>query len=133
MLLEDGEDNQRLLKHFLTKAGAQVSIFANGKVGIESVTTNGQLDGLLQTPFPFDLILSDMQMPELDGYSTVRLLRQKGCQLPIIALTAFAMAESSALCQEAGCDAYLSKPVKREDLINLCAHWSARRTGLVTV
>ncbi|MDX1928068.1 MAG: ATP-binding protein, partial [Pirellulaceae bacterium] len=103
MLLEDGEDNQRLLRHLLSKAGAEVTIFDNGKLGLEAVTTNGQLDGPLQTPFPFDLVLTDIQMPELDGYTTTRLLREKGCEHPIIALTAYAMEGNNAECLRAGC------------------------------
>ncbi len=124
MLLEDGEDNQRLLRHLLSKAGAEVTVFDNGKLGIEAVTTNGQLDGPLLTPFPFDLVLTDIQMPELDGYSTTQLLRRKGCVQPIIALTAFAMEGNSAECLDAGCSDYLSKPVKRESLLEMCAKWS---------
>jgi signal transduction histidine kinase/CheY-like chemotaxis protein len=124
MLLEDGEDNQRLLRHFLTKAGATVSIFANGKLGIESVTTDGQLDSPLKKTFPFDIILTDMQMPELDGYGTAQMLRQKGCNHPIIALTAFAMESNAEECIRAGCNDYLSKPVKRESLLEMCARWS---------
>ena len=123
MLLEDGEDNQRLLRHLLSKAGAEVTIFDNGKLGIESVTIDGKLDGPLVKPFPFDIILTDMQMPELDGYSTVRMLRQKGCSTPIIALTAFSMEGNADGCLRAGCNDYMSKPLKRETLLDMCAKW----------
>ena len=124
MLLEDGEDNQRLLRHLLSKAGAKVSVFSNGKLGIEAVTTNGQLDGPLQSPFPYDIVLTDIQMPELDGYSTTQLLRAKGFDHPIIALTAYAMEGNNVECLRAGCSDYLSKPVKREALLEMCAKWS---------
>lgn len=130
MLIEDGPDNQRLIKHFLTKAGAEVTVLENGKLGIEHVTTNGQLDGLLCAPFPYDLILSDMQMPELDGYATVRLLREKGCYQPIIALTAFAMQGNDRECLQAGCDDYLSKPINKVELIKRCAKWTMRCEAL---
>jgi light-regulated signal transduction histidine kinase (bacteriophytochrome)/ActR/RegA family two-component response regulator len=123
MLLEDGEDNQRLLRHLLSKAGAEVTIFANGKLGIESITTDGHLDSPLMKPFPFDIILTDMQMPELDGYSTAQMLRQKGCNHPIIALTAFSMEGNADECIRAGCNDYLSKPLKRESLLEMCAKW----------
>lgn len=126
MLMEDGADNQRLIKHFLTKAGAEVTVLENGKLGIEHVTVNGQLDGLLQAPFPYDLILSDMQMPEMDGYAAVRMLRDKGCYQPIIALTAFAMQGNDRECLQAGCDDYLSKPINKIDLIKRCAKWTTR-------
>lgn len=124
MLLEDGADNQRLLRHLLSKAGAEVAIFGNGKLGIESLTTDGQLEGTLRTPFPYDIVLTDMQMPELDGYATVQLLRQKGCTTPIIALTAFAMQGSGDECLRAGCDDYLSKPLTRDALLAICSQWS---------
>ena len=107
----------------MRKAGAKVSVFDNGKLGVESVTTSGQLDGPLQTPFPFDIVLTDMQMPELDGYGTTQLLRQKGCNRPIIALTAFAMQGNDEECRRAGCNDYLSKPLKREELLEMCVKW----------
>ena len=129
MLLEDGKDNQRLLTHLLTRAGAEVSIFENGKLGIESLTTNGKLEGPLRAPFPYDIILTDMQMPELDGYLTVQLLRQKGCTCPIIALTAFAMQGSSDECLKAGCNDYLSKPLTREALLAVCSKWQLSTCG----
>ncbi len=126
LLLEDGVDNQRLLKHFLTKAGAEVTVCANGKIGIEAVTTDGQLDSPLLTPFPFDIVLTDMQMPELDGYSTARMLRQKGCTQPIIALTAFAMQGNDTECLAAGCNDYISKPIHRDTLFAICDKWRPR-------
>ncbi len=123
MLIEDGEDNQRLLRHVLSKAGAEVTLFANGKLAIESITTDGQLESPLVNPFPFDLILTDMQMPILDGYSTARILRQKGCEQPIIALTAYSMEGNADECIRAGCNDYLSKPIKRELLLEMCEKW----------
>ena len=121
LLIEDGPDNQRLIAFVLKKAGAIVEIADNGKVALERLTVDGTLDGELITPFPFDLVLSDMQMPELDGYITARLLRIKGCRQPIIALTAHAMTGDRQKCLDAGCNAYATKPVDRQALIELCA------------
>ena len=89
----------------LRDAGAVVSSAVDGQVAVEMATT--QL---------FDLILMDMQMPVMDGYAATTELRRKGLQIPIIALTAYAMAEDRAKCLACGCDDYLSKPVKEETL-----------------
>ncbi len=123
LLMEDGKDNQRLIEFLLRRAGAEVTLADDGKVGIEMLTVDGTLDGPLRHPVPFELILTDMQMPEIDGYTATRLLREKGCELPIIALTAFAMKADSLKCIDAGCNDYLSKPLNRESLIKTVSHW----------
>lgn len=121
LLVEDGKDNQRLINHHLTKAGAEVTIVENGKLAVESLTADGGITGPLLDPPPFDLVVTDMQMPEMDGYTEVRLLRHLSCTLPIIALTAHAMKEDVEKCLNAGCDYYASKPIEKTKLIDLCA------------
>jgi len=123
LFAEDGPDNQRLISFHLRKAGAIVTIAENGKEAVQILTTDGSVDGPLLSPVPFDLILSDMQMPEMDGYFATRLLRSKGFSLPILALTAHAMAGDKKQCMDAGCDEHLTKPINRLLLLEACKKW----------
>ncbi len=67
LLAEDGLDNQKLIGYHLRKAGAEVVIVQNGKEAIQSLTIDGDISSELISPVPFDLILTDIQMPEMDG------------------------------------------------------------------
>jgi CheY-like chemotaxis protein/HPt (histidine-containing phosphotransfer) domain-containing protein len=111
LLAEDGVDNQRLISTYLRTAGAEVVIADNGQAAIEAALSQR-----------FDLILMDMQMPEMDGYTAVAELRRRGFTVPIIALTAYAMAEDRAKCLDCGCTAYLSKPIEKETFLRTISH-----------
>ena len=106
LLVEDGADNQRLLRMQLGDAGATVSSAPDGRIAVDLATSQ-----------PFDLILMDMQMPVMDGYAAAMELRRRGLTTPIIALTAFAMAEDRDKCLAAGCSGYLSKPIDEDKLL----------------
>jgi len=120
LLAEDGPDNQRLIAFLLRKAGAEVTLVADGQAAIEAVQAAGDARG---APRPFDVILMDMQMPRLDGYQAAARLREMGYRGPIIALTAHAMSQDRKKCLDAGCDDYLAKPLDHRRLLEIVARW----------
>ena len=122
LLVEDGPDNQRLFRHYLTSAGAEVELAGDGAEGIAFIAAMDEGEP------PLDLIIMDMQMPRIDGYTAATLLRDLGVETPVIALTAHAMAGDRERCIAAGCSDYLSKPVRRRSLIEAAYEWCVERT-----
>ncbi len=123
LLVEDGPDNQRLFNHLLTKAGARVTLAANGQEGLAAVLRKKR-DGE-----SFDLILSDMQMPVMDGYEATRRMRDAGIDTPIIALTANAMQEDRDKCLAAGCNDFLKKPIEKKALLETVGRYARPEVG----
>lgn len=112
LLVDDGDANRKLINLILTKAGCDVTEAVNGKVGSD-----------LALEYKFDLILMDMQMPVMDGYQATRRLRENGYKGPIMALTANAMSGDRVLCEDAGCDDFLAKPVDIDLLLATVAKY----------
>ncbi|MEI7683770.1 MAG: PAS domain S-box protein, partial [Planctomycetota bacterium] len=112
LVAEDTRDIRRILEYHLTRAGYAVEFAENGKIAVEKALAGA-----------FDLILMDMQMPELDGYEATSQLRHQGYRRPIIALTAHAMKSEREKCLKAGCDEHLAKPVEPGVLIGTIAQF----------
>lgn len=124
LFAEDGVDNRRLIGFHLRRAGANVEVAENGRIALE------MFERAASEGRPYDLLLTDMQMPEMDGYTLARTLRARGSRVAIVALTAHAMAEHRAKCCEAGCDDYASKPIDKAKLLATCAAWIGKPGGL---
>jgi len=118
LLADDSPDNQGLLSLYLRKAGAKVTIAEDGLIAYQKA-----MEAMGEASQPggngFDLILMDMQMPQLDGYGAASKLRGIGYRGPIIALTANAMVTDREKCLTAGCTDYLTKPVTQDELLNM--------------
>jgi CheY-like chemotaxis protein len=126
LVAEDNAVNQRLASRLLEKRGHRVTVMVNGREALEALEK--------QT---FDLILMDVQMPEMDGFEATSAIRERekhtGAHIPIIALTAHAMKGDMERCLAAGMDGYLSKPIRPQDLDEILETYLARRTGRVQV
>jgi signal transduction histidine kinase/ActR/RegA family two-component response regulator len=120
LVAEDGADNQRLIERLLSRAGLEVEIAPDGRRAVDRAIA-AQSEGR-----PFDAVLMDMQMPELDGYAATQALRDAGFTRPIIALSAHAMREDRDRCLAAGCDAFAPKPIDRAALLGLLAEHLAK-------
>ncbi len=115
LLAEDNKVNQKLAYIMLTKAGYKVTVVENGRLAVSTYTSN---------PDQFDIILMDVQMPEMDGLEATREIRRRGHRhIPIIAMTANAMKGDREICLEAGMTDYISKPVKRELVFQVLDKW----------
>ncbi len=124
LVAEDGPDNQRLLQHFLGKAGAQLTLVDDGQKALETALRAELADE------PFHVVLMDMQMPVLDGYGAATALREAGYRRPIIALTANAMSGDREKCLAAGCDDFATKPFERGKLFATIRQWAERADSM---
>jgi CheY-like chemotaxis protein len=121
LVVEDNLLNQQVARELLTRSGAQVTV-AGG--GVEGVT-----QALAATP-PFDAVLMDLQMPDIDGYEATRRIRSHAAMhtRPIIAMTANALASDREACLAAGMVDHISKPINLDELIATLLHHTGRST-----
>ncbi|HEY8141742.1 MAG TPA: ATP-binding protein [Kofleriaceae bacterium] len=110
LVAEDDEDNRQLIRTQLERAGMAVEVVGDGAAAARQVMA-ADAQGR-----PYDVVLMDMRMPEMDGYATTRALREAGYRRPIVALTAQAMAGDREKCLAAGCDEFLVKPIEARQL-----------------
>ena len=116
LVVEDNPINQKITRWMLERHGYTCEVVDNGRRALDTEATGD-----------FDLILMDCQMPEMDGLEATRRLRARGCTLPIIALTAGALADERAACRAAGMDDFVPKPIKIPELVGtLAKHLGAR-------
>ncbi|ABK45889.1 PAS/PAC sensor hybrid histidine kinase [Magnetococcus marinus MC-1] len=123
LLAEDSVDNQNLIQAYLSRTSHELIYAINGEEA-ERYVKSGQ---------PVDLILMDIQMPLVDGYTATRRIRaweqQQGRPaVPIVALTAHALKEDEMRSLEAGCDAHLTKPIGKKQLLQVLAHYPRRES-----
>ena len=109
LAVDDRRDMRALVRYLLEEAGAEVISGENGQEAVDRIDADAQID----------VVVMDMQMPVMDGYSAAARIRERGLSLPIIAVTAHAMPGEREACLNAGCSAYTTKPLDGEHLIRL--------------
>lgn len=109
LIAEDVESNFLYLKAVLSKMNATIFWAKNGIEAIEICDRERSID----------LVLMDLQMPEMNGYAATKILKSKYPELTIVAQTAFAMSDDREKALDAGCDDYLAKPIKSKDLLSM--------------
>lgn len=105
LIVDDAPDNRTLIYHYVSRLGYFVDVAATGAEGVEKTLTG-----------KFDVVLMDVQMPEMDGFEAVKILRERGHEGPIVALTAHTMKGDRERCLANGFTDYLGKPIDRDQL-----------------
>jgi len=115
LLAEDNFINRKLVTFILSREGYRFEIAENGKEVVEKFLAN---------PGDYDLILMDVQMPVMDGYEAIKIIREKGFKdIPVIAMTAQSMIGDREKCLEAGMNDYISKPIKKRNFLEVLRKW----------
>ncbi|MEN6459183.1 MAG: PAS domain S-box protein [Thermoguttaceae bacterium] len=115
LLAEDGYDNRELIQIVLRSVGATVETVENGQEAVNRLMAE-----------QFDIVLMDMNMPVLDGYEATRILRDRGYEKPILALTASVLVSDTDRCLAVGCNEHLTKPIDRVRLIGCIASYAGK-------
>ncbi len=123
LLVEDSDDNRLLVQLYLNKTAHQLDTAENGEVAVKMYQNN-----------PYHLVLMDMQMPVMDGYTATGIIRewekdQNRPQTPIVALTSNALKGDMEKCLEAGCSDYVSKPIRKDVLLDTLGKYSRSLQG----
>ncbi len=123
LLVEDAKENRIVVKAFLKKTPHTMEVAENGRIGVDKFAAG-----------KYDLVLMDMRMPVMDGYTATREIRKWEKEndqdaVPIIALTAHALVEDRQKCLDAGCTDYLSKPIKKGGLLKKISEYSVSRVA----
>jgi len=124
LVAEDNPVNQKVAQAMLKKMGLRTDVVANGQEAINALQV-----------IPYDLVLMDCQMPEMDGFEATRVIRQEGSKalnprIPIIAMTAATMQGDREKCIQAGMNDFIAKPVQKRELSEMLARWLAIATNL---
>jgi len=114
LIVEDNMDTYQLVRFILEKNGYETFLAMNGRDGVNA--TNKQKP---------DLIIMDLSMPEMDGWTATKIIKSEGktSAIPLIALTAHALPGDRQRAMDAGCDEYITKPIDLEDFLEVINHW----------
>ena len=125
LLVEDNEMNQQVATELLQSAGAIVTVANHGGEAVKLLLEGDQAP-------PFDVVFMDLQMPEMDGFTATRILREdpRLKKFPIIAMTAHALVEERQRCLDAGMNDHVSKPIDPDDLFSTLLRWARPKAKL---
>jgi CheY-like chemotaxis protein len=116
LVVEDNQISFKLMLAVLSQVNVEVVHALNGRDAIDFCNSGTH----------FDLVLMDMQMPEVNGLEATKIIKQEQPDLPVIATTANTFFEDEVACKEAGCDAFMTKPLKFKQLFELMQHFFDR-------
>ncbi|RYZ78998.1 MAG: response regulator [Proteobacteria bacterium] len=122
LLVDDSDDNRMLVSRMLKAAGARVTEACNGREAIDVASRSN-----------FSVVLMDVQMPVVDGLTATEELRKLGYAGPILSLTAHALEEERRACIAAGCDGHLTKPVNKNELLQVVSHWTTHSSRYASI